>query len=39
MGAGIFVVALTDQLDGYLARRWHVESRFGQVATRSRIGS
>lgn len=22
----------TDQLDGYLARRWHVESRFGKVA-------
>jgi CDP-diacylglycerol--glycerol-3-phosphate 3-phosphatidyltransferase len=33
-GAGIFFVAaaLTDQLDGYLARRWHVESRFGTVA-------
>jgi CDP-diacylglycerol--glycerol-3-phosphate 3-phosphatidyltransferase len=33
-GAGIFfaAAALTDQLDGYLARRWHVESRFGQVA-------
>ena len=28
-GAGIFfaAAALTDQLDGYLARRWHVESR------------
>lgn len=24
--------ALTDQLDGWLARRWHVESRFGNVA-------
>jgi CDP-diacylglycerol--glycerol-3-phosphate 3-phosphatidyltransferase len=24
--------ALTDQLDGWLARRWHVESRFGMVA-------
>jgi CDP-diacylglycerol--glycerol-3-phosphate 3-phosphatidyltransferase len=24
--------ALTDQLDGWLARRWHVESRFGTVA-------
>ena len=22
----------TDQLDGWLARRWHVESRFGRVA-------
>jgi CDP-diacylglycerol--glycerol-3-phosphate 3-phosphatidyltransferase len=33
-GAGIFfgAAALTDQLDGYLARRWHVESRFGAVA-------
>jgi CDP-diacylglycerol--glycerol-3-phosphate 3-phosphatidyltransferase len=26
-GAGI-----TDQLDGWLARRWHVESRFGRIA-------
>jgi CDP-diacylglycerol--glycerol-3-phosphate 3-phosphatidyltransferase len=33
-GAGIFfaAAALTDQLDGYLARRWRVESRFGKVA-------
>jgi CDP-diacylglycerol--glycerol-3-phosphate 3-phosphatidyltransferase len=33
-GAGIFfaAAAFTDQLDGYLARRWHVESRFGTVA-------
>ena len=33
-GAGVFFAgaALTDQLDGYLARRWHVESRFGTVA-------
>ena len=33
-GAGIFfaAAALTDQLDGYLARRWNVESRFGTVA-------
>jgi CDP-diacylglycerol--glycerol-3-phosphate 3-phosphatidyltransferase len=33
-GAGLFfaVAALTDQVDGYLARRWHVESRFGKVA-------
>jgi CDP-diacylglycerol--glycerol-3-phosphate 3-phosphatidyltransferase len=32
--AGVFFVgaALTDQLDGFLARRWHVESRFGKVA-------
>jgi CDP-diacylglycerol--glycerol-3-phosphate 3-phosphatidyltransferase len=33
-GAGIFfaAAALTDQLDGLLARRWHVESRFGTIA-------
>lgn len=33
-GAGIFfaAAAFTDQLDGFLARRWHVESRFGKVA-------
>jgi CDP-diacylglycerol--glycerol-3-phosphate 3-phosphatidyltransferase len=33
-GAGIFFAgaALTDQVDGYLARRWHVASRFGKVA-------
>jgi CDP-diacylglycerol--glycerol-3-phosphate 3-phosphatidyltransferase len=33
-GAAIFfaAAAFTDQLDGYLARRWHVESRFGKVA-------
>src|SRR5262245_64678996 len=32
--AGIVFVAaaVTDQVDGYLARRWHVESRFGTVA-------
>lgn len=24
--------AITDQVDGWLARRWHVESRFGTVA-------
>ena len=23
---------LTDQIDGFLARRWHVESRFGKLA-------
>lgn len=29
----VFAVAgATDQLDGYLARRWHVESAFGKVA-------
>lgn len=33
-GAAIFfaAAALTDQLDGYLARRWKVESAFGKVA-------
>ena len=33
-GAGLFFAgaALTDQVDGYLARRWHVESRFGRIA-------
>jgi CDP-diacylglycerol--glycerol-3-phosphate 3-phosphatidyltransferase len=32
--AGIVFVAaaLTDQIDGWLARRWHVESAFGKVA-------
>jgi CDP-diacylglycerol--glycerol-3-phosphate 3-phosphatidyltransferase len=29
----IFLVAgVTDQVDGFLARRWRVESRFGQLA-------
>jgi CDP-diacylglycerol--glycerol-3-phosphate 3-phosphatidyltransferase len=27
-----FVAGVTDQLDGFLARRWHVESRFGKLA-------
>jgi CDP-diacylglycerol--glycerol-3-phosphate 3-phosphatidyltransferase len=33
-GAGIFFAgaAFTDQLDGFLARRWRVESSFGRVA-------
>jgi CDP-diacylglycerol--glycerol-3-phosphate 3-phosphatidyltransferase len=33
-GAGVFFAgaAATDQVDGYLARRWRVESRFGKVA-------
>ena len=26
------VAGITDQVDGYLARRWHVESRFGKIA-------
>src|SRR5919109_3296362 len=31
--AVVFAAAgVTDQLDGWLARRWHVESRFGTVA-------
>jgi CDP-diacylglycerol--glycerol-3-phosphate 3-phosphatidyltransferase len=29
----VFAIAgVTDQVDGYLARRWHVESSFGKVA-------
>jgi CDP-diacylglycerol--glycerol-3-phosphate 3-phosphatidyltransferase len=33
-GAGVFfaAAALTDQVDGYLARRWRVQSRFGTIA-------
>jgi CDP-diacylglycerol--glycerol-3-phosphate 3-phosphatidyltransferase len=33
-GAGVFFAgaALTAQVDGYLARRWRVQSRFGTVA-------
>jgi CDP-diacylglycerol--glycerol-3-phosphate 3-phosphatidyltransferase len=33
-GAGVFfaAAAATDQVDGYLARRWQVQSRFGTVA-------
>jgi len=31
--AAVFGVAgVTDQIDGYLARRWHVESGFGKIA-------
>jgi CDP-diacylglycerol--glycerol-3-phosphate 3-phosphatidyltransferase len=26
------VAGITDQIDGYLARRWHVESTFGTIA-------
>jgi CDP-diacylglycerol--glycerol-3-phosphate 3-phosphatidyltransferase len=29
----VFAVAgITDQVDGFLARRWHVESQFGKIA-------
>jgi CDP-diacylglycerol--glycerol-3-phosphate 3-phosphatidyltransferase len=31
-GAIFFVAGVTDQLDGFLARRWRVESRFGKLA-------
>ncbi len=33
-GAGLFFAgaALTDQIDGYLARRWNVHSAFGRIA-------
>jgi CDP-diacylglycerol--glycerol-3-phosphate 3-phosphatidyltransferase len=33
-GAGVFfaAAALTDQVDGYLARRWQVQSAFGTIA-------
>ena len=26
------VAGITDQIDGFLARRWHVESAFGKIA-------
>ena len=26
------VAGITDQIDGWLARRWHVESAFGKIA-------
>jgi len=26
------IAGITDQVDGFLARRWHVESRFGKLA-------
>jgi CDP-diacylglycerol--glycerol-3-phosphate 3-phosphatidyltransferase len=31
-GMTFWVAGATDQVDGFLARRWHVESRFGKVA-------
>jgi CDP-diacylglycerol--glycerol-3-phosphate 3-phosphatidyltransferase len=33
VAAGVFALAaITDQIDGFLARRWHVESEFGKYA-------
>ena len=35
-GFWIFVIAAsTDWVDGYLARRWHAETRWGAILTRS----
>jgi CDP-diacylglycerol--glycerol-3-phosphate 3-phosphatidyltransferase len=31
-GLVFFAAGVTDQLDGFLARLWHVESRFGKLA-------
>lgn len=31
-GMTFWVAGATDQIDGFLARRWHVESRFGKLA-------
>jgi CDP-diacylglycerol--glycerol-3-phosphate 3-phosphatidyltransferase len=31
-GSVFCVAGVTDQVDGFLARRWHVESRFGKIA-------
>ena len=31
-GSLFLVAGITDQVDGFLARRWHVESRFGKFA-------
>jgi cardiolipin synthase (CMP-forming) len=31
-GTAFLIAGITDQVDGFLARRWHVESRFGKVA-------
>jgi CDP-diacylglycerol--glycerol-3-phosphate 3-phosphatidyltransferase len=31
-GVAFGLAGITDQVDGFLARRWHVESRFGQLA-------
>jgi CDP-diacylglycerol--glycerol-3-phosphate 3-phosphatidyltransferase len=33
IAAAVFAIAgITDQIDGWLARRWHVESQFGKFA-------
>jgi len=33
LAAAVFAIAgITDQVDGWLARRWHVESQFGKFA-------
>ncbi len=32
------IAGVTDQIDGFLARRWHVESRSGRSPTRSPTG-
>jgi CDP-diacylglycerol--glycerol-3-phosphate 3-phosphatidyltransferase len=33
LAAAVFAIAgITDQIDGWLARRWHVESQFGKLA-------
>jgi CDP-diacylglycerol--glycerol-3-phosphate 3-phosphatidyltransferase len=31
-GVAFGIAGITDQVDGFLARRWHVESQFGKVA-------
>jgi CDP-diacylglycerol--glycerol-3-phosphate 3-phosphatidyltransferase len=31
-GVAFAIAGITDQVDGFLARRWHVESRFGRLA-------
>ena len=31
-GVTFGIAGITDQVDGFLARRWHVESRFGRLA-------
>jgi CDP-diacylglycerol--glycerol-3-phosphate 3-phosphatidyltransferase len=31
-GTVFLIAGITDQLDGFLARLWHVESRFGKIA-------